>query len=50
MLNDFVVDPSLPRTEKFLSIDAEAYRNIPVKALDKDIPEFKLAVKDQGCL
>lgn len=50
MLIDFVVDPSLPRTEKFLSIDAEAYRNIPDKALDKDIPEFKLAIKDQDKL
>ena len=50
MLNDFVVDPSFMRTEKFLSIDAEAYSNFPVKTLDKDIPEFKLAIKDQDKL
>jgi hypothetical protein len=50
MTNDFVVDSSLMRTEKFLSIDAEAYSNFPVKALDKDIPEFKLAIKDQDKL
>lgn len=50
MLNDFVVDSSIMRTEKFLSIGAEAYYNFPVKALDKDIPEFKLAIKDQDKL